>query len=75
MVINLNEKVYNLVKDNEKLKDLLSKLGFKEIVKPLMLKTVGKVMTLKAGASMRKIDLLDLIETLEEKGYKVEGKE
>ena len=53
----------------------MSKLGFKEIVKPLMLKTVGKVMTLKAGASMRKIDLLDLIETLEEKGYKVEGKE
>jgi hypothetical protein len=38
-----------------------------------MLQTVGRFMTLKAGSSMRKIDLNKIKERLEALGYQVEG--
>ncbi len=71
MIIDLNESIYNLVKQDSKLLDILYDIGFKEIVKPLMLNTVGKLMNLKKGAKMRKIDIKYIIKKLKESGYEV----
>lgn len=72
MKINLNETMYQLLKKDEKLKTIFYELGFTDIVKPMMLNTAGRVMTLKAGASFKKIALTDIIEKLKENGYEVE---
>ena len=56
-IININTKIYDLVKTYPEVKDIMKSLGFDNIVNPIMLKTVGKVMTLKLGSEMKKIDL------------------
>lgn len=38
-------------------------LGFKDITNPVMLNTVGKVMTIKKGAQMKGIDIDKIKET------------
>ncbi len=68
-LINLNTNVASLIKDYPELKDILFALGFKEIVKPTMLATVGKFMNLKMGANMRNIDLELVVSTLKENGF------
>ncbi|MDI6453727.1 DUF1858 domain-containing protein [Peloplasma aerotolerans] len=73
MIININETILKLINKDEKLRDILYDLGFKEITKPGMLQTVGRFMTLKAGSNLRKIDLKMIVKRLEEEGYQVKG--
>ncbi|HHU88612.1 MAG: DUF1858 domain-containing protein [Sphaerochaetaceae bacterium] len=70
--INLNESVNALCTQYPELVSILANLGFTEIVKPLMLNTVGKLMTLPKGAAMRNIDLEQVIQSLREHGYYIE---
>jgi hypothetical protein len=46
-------------------------LGFKDISKPVMLNTMGKVMTLTKGARMKGLSLDDIKEKLTNKGYEI----
>jgi len=55
------------------LKVILAGIGFTEIVKPGMINTVGRVMTLKAGSSLRKISYETLKTKLLENGFQLEG--
>lgn len=52
MKIDINEVVYDLIKDNDKLKKDLISLGFTGLGNPLMLNSLGKKITLKRGAKM-----------------------
>jgi|LSQX01.2.fsa_nt_gb hypothetical protein len=70
--IDLSQSVNVLCTQHPELITILATLGFTEIVKPLMLNTVGKLMTLPKGAAMRNIDLDDLIQGLQEHGYYIE---
>ncbi|MFA6821166.1 MAG: DUF1858 domain-containing protein [Sphaerochaetaceae bacterium] len=70
--INLNESVNALCTQYPELVSILANLGFTEIVKPLMLNTVGKLMTLPKGAAMRNIDLEQVMQSLREHGYYIE---
>lgn len=47
-------------------------LGFKDITNPIMLKTVGKVMTLKKGAQMKGIDLDVIKKTFMQYNFQLE---
>ncbi|HCG62704.1 MAG TPA: hypothetical protein DHV69_02155 [Sphaerochaeta sp.] len=69
--IDLQKTVHALCSADPELAPLLAELGFTEIVKPIMLNTVGKVMTLPKGAAMRGIALPTIIRTLESHGYTV----
>lgn len=69
--IDLQKTVHALCSADPELVPLLAELGFTEIVKPIMLNTVGKVMTLPKGAAMRKIALPTIIRALESHGYTV----
>jgi len=70
-IIDLQKSVYQLCKEDENLAPLLAEIGFTEIVRPIMLNTVGKVMTLIKGSALRSIDLNLIITKLQENGYTV----
>lgn len=69
--INLTYSVYKLVKENPGFENLLAELGFKDILLPGMIETAGRIMNLKKGAKMKKIDIEDIKKKLEENGYEI----
>ena len=70
-IIDLDKTVHALCSADAELAPILAGVGFTEIVKPIMLTTVGKVMTIPKGAAMRNIDLQMVIKALEERSYTV----
>lgn len=68
-IINLNETVYEIYMKYPEISDILYQLGFHDIVKPGMINTVGRVMTLRKGATMKKIDFEVIEQNLLDKGY------
>ena len=69
--INLDLPVANLVEEYPELKNILTDLGFTEIVNPTALSTVGKVVTLKKGSLIKNIDLGKIVKKLEDEGFEV----
>jgi hypothetical protein len=69
--IDLSKTVNELCTLDPALIPILAGMGFTEIVKPLMLSTVGKIMTIPKGASMRGIDLKVIRATLVAQGYEM----
>ncbi|MCK5129202.1 MAG: DUF1858 domain-containing protein [Clostridiales bacterium] len=67
--INNTQSIYNLVEKHPDIKEIMTTLGFKDIVKPGMLQSVGKFMTLKKGAKMKNIDWTVIEEKFSEQGY------
>lgn len=72
-IIDLNRSVYDLCNEYEELPQILHDLGFVDIIKPGMLHTAGRFMTLKKGAAMKKISLDTINDTLSQYGYKIIG--
>ncbi|TDT63356.1 DUF1858 domain-containing protein [Fonticella tunisiensis] len=70
-VLNLKLTVYENVKNNPEAAEILKDLGFVDIVKPGMLNTAGRFMTIPKGAAMKKISLDTIKKTFIEKGYEV----
>lgn len=70
-IINLNKSVNELCKEYPELPNILHDLGFVDIVKPGMLGTVGRFMTIKKGAEMKKISMNIIIDTLLQNGYEI----
>lgn len=70
--IDLNETVYALCTKYPDLIDVLSELGFTDITKPGMLQTAGRFMTPVKGASLKRIPLEQIVQTLAEHGYTAE---
>lgn len=71
--IDINQSISSLVKTYPEIKDILYGLGFTEIVKPQMLNTVGRFMTIKHGCSLRHIDLTLVLDTFRSQGFDIEG--
>ena len=69
--ISLNESIYELVTKHPEIKEILFELGFKDIVKPGMIQTVGKFMNLKKGSVSKKIDMSTITEKMKSGGYEV----
>ena len=69
--ISLDTKIYELIKVHPEIKDIMFDLGFKDIIKPGMLNTVGRIMTLRKGCDLRKMAVNDVISTFELEGYTV----
>ncbi|MBM7641835.1 DUF1858 domain-containing protein [Streptococcus loxodontisalivarius] len=71
--IDLSKPVAETIAEHPEVKDILVDLGFKPLANPAMLKTVGKVTSLKTGSKMTKIPLEKIKQTLEFHGYDVIG--
>lgn len=69
--INLNKPVQKLCAESPELIDIIRELGFTDIIKPGMLATAGRFMTIPKGAAMKKIDMETVRQTLEGRGYEI----
>ncbi|MDD3823217.1 MAG: DUF1858 domain-containing protein [Sphaerochaetaceae bacterium] len=69
--IDTKKTVHALCTADPALIQVLAAIGFTEIVKPIMLSTVGKVMTLPKGAAMRGIAWDTIVQALQEQGYRI----
>jgi len=71
--INLQKSVHDLCTEFPELIEFMKDAGFPDIVKPGMLATAGRFMTLPKGAKMKGIELDQLIEKLRVLGFEVES--
>ena len=70
--INLKFSIYQLVNENPELVPILEELGFVEVTRKNMLKSVGRVMTIPKGAKLKGISLEETIKKLQDNGFVVE---
>lgn len=73
--LDLKKTVSELVSEYPQVKDIMEELGFKDIVKPVALSTVGKMMTIPQGASIRGIPLNEVLAAFQARGFEIEGGE
>lgn len=71
--LNLQKSVYDLCTEFPELIEFMKEAGFPDIVKPGMLATAGRFMTLPKGAKMKGIELDQLVEKLRALGFEVES--
>ena len=69
MIIDINKTVYELIKDNDKLKEDLISVGFTGLKNPIMVKSLAKSMSIKRGAKMMGVADYDL--KLKAMGYEL----
>ncbi|GGI65687.1 MULTISPECIES: DUF1858 domain-containing protein [Enterococcus] len=75
MEIDFSKSLYELVSQYPIVKEIMFEIGFKDIVKPGMLQTAGRYVTIPKGAKMKKIPLATVIEVFEAKGFQIIGVE
>lgn len=73
--IDLNKPVQKLCTEYPELIEIMREMGFTDIVKPGMLATAGRFMTIPKGAAMKKIDMGTIKQTLESHGFEIMGEE
>lgn len=73
--LDINKTVYNLVKENPEIKDVLFEIGFKDIIKPGMIQLAGRVMTVKKGIKYMKMDINEVKEKLKKLNYEMIGED
>mgnify|MGYP001095056123 CR=1 FL=1 len=71
--LDLNKSVYELCSRHPGLAETMAELGFSDILKPGMLATAGRFMTIPKGAAMKRIDIKVIVDKLREKGFVIEG--
>lgn len=70
-ILDLSKTVYQLCSEDPNIMNILEKLGFKDIVKPGMLETAGRFMTIYKGAAMKKIEIDKIRKKFADNGYKI----
>ena len=69
--IDFKDSVYEIYQKTPEIIDILFELGFQDIVKPGMLHTAGRFMTIPKGALIKKISLDLIKEKLFEQGFEI----
>lgn len=69
--IDGNQTVYELIKENPDLKEVLVDLGLTPLNNPAMLNTVGRMMTLNEGIKQIDLSKEDLMSGLEKANYQL----
>lgn len=70
-MIDLNKNVAELCKMYPELKEIMAEMGFKDILKPLALKSMGRFMTIPKGAAIKEIPIEKIVKTLNSNGFQV----
>jgi hypothetical protein len=74
-MLDLGSSVHALVLQYPEVAEILAGLGFTDIVKPGMLNTAGRFMTIPKGAKMKGIDTDTIRQRFREKGYTLKEEE
>lgn len=69
--IKINSKIYDIVNEYPEVLDIMAELGFRDITKPGMLQTAGRVMTIENGAKMKRINMERITAEFAEHGYEL----
>ena len=70
-IIDPGKPVSELVAEYPEIKAIMADLGFRDIVKPMALSTVGRIMTLQRGAALKGIDMAAIVAAFQEQGFEV----
>ena len=70
-ILDMNKTIYELCKENSRLKERLKSIGFENIADDKMLNTVGRVMTIPKGAKIKGYDINEVKEKLIKEGYHI----
>jgi hypothetical protein len=70
-MIDLRQPVQKLCNEYPELKSIMAELGFVDIIKPGMLATAGRFMTIPKGAAMRKISMDIIRQKLRDNGFEI----
>ncbi len=70
--LDLSKSVHDLCAQHPELAQAMAELGFTDIIKPGMLHTAGRFMTIPKGAAMKRLDLGTIVAKLKEKGFVIE---
>ena len=71
--LDLSQNIYELTTQYPELIDIMNNLGFVEIKKEFMRKSMGKLMTLPKGAKLRGIAMEKVIIALMQNGFELSG--
>jgi len=71
-IINSKTSLYELTTSHPEIKEIMVELGFVDIIKPGMLQSVGRVMTLEKGGKLKNIDLKTMKEIFANQGFDLE---
>ncbi len=66
--------IYDLVIAHPEVKDIMVELGFREIIKPGMLQSVGRFMTIEKGSKLYNIDMKLIEKIFFDHGYLIINK-
>ena len=69
--IDLSRSVHDLCSQYPEIIAIMQELGFEDIVKPGMLMTAGRFMTIAKGAKLKKISLDQVKSTFASHGYTI----
>ena len=70
-VLDLKKTVYQLCYEDKNMINILVDLGFNDIVKPGMLETAGRFMTIPKGAVLKKVEMDRIRRDFADNGYKI----
>lgn len=70
--IQSTQTIYDLVKNDPEIGEIMKSLGFEHITDPIMLNTAGRVMTIRKGAEMKHIDMETIRKKFSEHNYELE---
>lgn len=70
-LISVKTSIHDLVKEYPEIVEILFQIGFKEITKPMMLNTAGRIMNLEKGSRMRGIEMSVIKDALEAGGFTI----
>lgn len=66
--ININDSLYNVIKNNPEVKGIMSQLGFEQVNNDTILNSVGKMVSIKKGLAMHHKDLNEVKEAFKKHG-------
>lgn len=69
--IQSNLSIYEITKNHPEIIDLMVSIGFQDILKPGLLQTTGRNISLEKGAKLRNIDFEVVKKAFEEKGFSI----
>ena len=70
-ILDLDKNVAELCAQYPELKQIMVGLGFKEIIKPLALNTMGRIMTIPKGSTLKEIPMNTILDALQQNGFSV----
>ncbi len=69
--INADKTVYELVDAYPEIRGIMSDLGFRDITKPGMLQTAGRIMTLKKGTTVKGVAWETILQAFKDRGFEL----